>query len=224
MPPFENLLAEFIESEASHDDLAKQLFHDGDAAHLKRWLDYGGADKTWKKISKEPFYYNGAFTHVMIVLRLRRIAEECDALNKTVGELERKSKRLAPKERKRFAKMLINSEISPAQYAAWIEFIKDREHNTREFIDLDPLLSVRSDKKRSRPRTLFMRMLSDGLHNTFGRWHDAEVAELCEIAFGCRGSVTARMARSARRSRPRKKRQPSVGGALVTKKSRTSAA
>ena len=39
MPPFENLLTEMIKNEASHDDLAKQLFQDGDAAHLKRWLD-----------------------------------------------------------------------------------------------------------------------------------------------------------------------------------------
>jgi hypothetical protein len=200
MPPtFEKLLAELIKRATLPDDPIRQEFHDGDIAHLKRWLDYGGANKTWQKICKGPFNSGDAFVFVMLVLRLRRAAEKVDVLNKGIAALEHEKKQIAPKVRKRAVRQLTNNEITPQQFAA----LNQRLQSTKFF---DPLLTVRSDNKGSRRRSLFCRMLSDNLHYSTGQWHDAEVALLCEIALDC-GDVTLEVVRSARRESTRKRRR-----------------
>jgi hypothetical protein len=70
----------------------------------------------------------------------------------------------------------------------------------------DPMLTIRSDRDGSRQRVLFMRILSDSLHDAAGRWFDSEVADLTDIAFpGI--ETTADAVRSARRPSTRKGRR-----------------
>ena len=64
--------------------------------------------------------------------------------------------------------------------------------------NLDPLFVVRSDRDGSRRRTIFCRILSNNFHIAFGRWHDAEVAALCNIAFDC-DCVTVEAVKLARK-------------------------
>ena len=208
MPPtFKDLLAEFVRQAPTGDDRAKKLFRDGDVAHLKRWSEDSRGPAIYDALrSGKGLHCKSAFAHIMTVLELRRFAELLDALNRDIGVRERRMKRLAPKERKRARKMLENSEMSPAEFATLMDQIKEFE-NPREFIGLDPLLSARSSRKDgSRKRTLFCRTLSDVLHHATGRWHDAQVAALCEIALDC-DDVTVEMVRSARREATRKRRR-----------------
>jgi hypothetical protein len=205
MPPtFEKLLAELIERAASSDDPISREFQDRDIAHLKRWLDNGGANKTWNKMAKGPFHSGDAFAFVRLVLDLRRWAEEADLLNKEIATLKRDEKHAAHKARSRAVRKLRNNGITPQQYAALRQRIE--EVLQRKFFD--PLLSNRSDKNGARKRTIFCRVLSDVLKDVTGKLHDAAVKELCEIAFNC-GDVTIDMVRSARResTRTRKRRR-----------------
>ena len=137
------------------------------------------------------------------VLDLRRDAEEADALNKEMAALGRRVKHLAPKVRKRAIRKLTNNEITGLQYASLNQRIEGALRSTRVF---DPLLSNRSDNKGARRRTIFCRELSAFFHDIDGKYHDAEVKELCEIAFNC-GDVTIEMVRSARRESIRKRRR-----------------
>jgi hypothetical protein len=107
--------------------------------------------------------------------------------------------RLAPAERKRASRMLAGGEMSAEEFAVILG-------DARAAINLDPERSVRSDEKGSRKRTLFCRMMSSLVHDSTGRWHDAEVQELCAIAFDC-GDVSVDMVRSARRKSTRRKRR-----------------
>jgi len=62
---------------------------------------------------------------------------------------------------------------------------------------LAPPLAVRSDEHGTRRRTIFCRLASMYVHAGTGRWHDEEVAALCEMAFGSK-DITNDMVRSAR--------------------------
>ena len=198
-PTFEKLLTELIKRGTSPDDPIRQEFHDGDIAHLKRWLTSGAANKTWKNICNGPFKAGDAFCFVLLVLTARHSAQGADALNKEFAALDRRRKRLAPKVRKRAIRALTKNKITPGQYAAFNQPAQLSK-------SLDPLLSNRSDNKGSRPRTIFCRIMSDELQYLTGQWHDDEVRALCEIAFDC-DDVTLDMVRSARRESTRKRRR-----------------
>jgi len=189
--PFKRLLAEFVTRAASGDH-PPSLFREGDAAHLNRWLDDARANEIFRKLYGEQFHFDRAFTLVMTAIRLREIAESFDLLNKKVNALQRKGKSLAPKELRRAVKMLSNDEMSPEELVAIKVSIKQAEQPI-----LDPVWRVRSDKNGSRKRTIFCRTLSDIIHHATGRWHDAEIAALCEIAFDYQ-DMTEEMVRSAR--------------------------
>lgn len=209
-PTFEKLLADLIKRATSPNDPIRQEFRDGDAAHLKRWLDYGGANKTWKKISKrQSILSNDPASFVRNVLGLRQLAVASDALTKVASALQRDVKPTLLRDRKRLMKMRVNCEISDDDFLAGNMFIEDYERSIRSALktakSIPSMWLVRSDESGTRPRTIFLRCLSSVLFMYTGRWYDAEVAELCEIALDCSGSVTTRMVRSARESRPRKK-------------------
>ena len=203
MLPFQKLLSEMVSRANSQDDLAKRVYLDGDIAHVRRWLDDCRADEIWKSISKEPFNFDDASIFVDCVLELRHSAEEADAINREVPALAARLKHVVAKVHKRAIKKLTNGEISPEQYGELDQRLKESLPSPKI---RDPLLSNRSDNRGGRRRTLFCRVLSDLLHHATGKWHDAEVQALCEIAFG-RGDVTIDMVRSARRESTRKKRR-----------------
>ena len=111
------------------------------------------------------------------------------------------------KERKRLSKMRRNSEISDETFLAGNAQIKKFQalmaQFKREIVPavIPPKALVRSDRDGARQRTIFIRVLSDVLHKTTGQPHDAEVEELCQIAFNS-GEDVRIDARSARRKSP----------------------
>jgi hypothetical protein len=192
---FEQLLAELIKRSSLPNDPINKEFRDGDVEHLQRWLDFGDANKMWSEISGEPFYSGDAFRFVMLILYLRRAAEEADEIDKETPKLKRRTKKAAPKAHRRALKMLADEKITPEDYEA----LKQRiEKAARPLEFSDPLLSVRSNEGKTRRRTIFCRILSETLRDIYGKWHDAQVAELCEIALNC-GDVTNDSVRHARR-------------------------
>ena len=54
-------------------------------------------------------------------------------------------------------------------------------------------------KGGARKRTIFCGILSDIFHSNFDRWHDTEVAALCEIAFDCKDIISTDAVKTARR-------------------------
>jgi hypothetical protein len=54
-------------------------------------------------------------------------------------------------------------------------------------------------KGGARKRTIFCRILSDIFHSNFDRWHDTEVAALCEIAFDYKDIISTDAVKTARR-------------------------
>ena len=186
---FQGLLAELIKLATLPDDPIGQEFHDGDVVHLQRWLDSREANPIWHKITNgAPFNSGDAFLYVRHVLGLRRAAQKADRDNREISGLEHKQKRLASKALKR----------AHGERRRRIEQILQHP----KFFD--PFLSNRSDNKGSRKRTIFCRVLSDTVHDVCGKWLDAEVEVLCQIAFDYAGDVDAR---SARRPSTRKKRR-----------------
>jgi hypothetical protein len=103
--------------------------------------------------------------------------------------LDRRKKALANKQRRYALRQLANGDVSPEALKAHLASVDEVEAEPAS--NLDPLLTVRSDKGGTRRRTIFCRILSDIFHSTFGRWHDVEVAALCEIAFDRKDVTTA---------------------------------
>jgi hypothetical protein len=202
---FRALLTEFVRHAKTGDDLARKLFREGDLTHLERWLKRDDAEEIYKKIHPGVFNHKAAFTFIMTALRFRSLSEQCDDLNAIIGKLERQSKHLSGKERTRAAKLFAAGTMSSAELEALINQISEYG-DARKFIDLDPTLSVRADRRGSRKKTIFCRLHADLLHSFTGKWHDAEVAVLCEIAFDS-DDVTIDMVRSARRESTRKRQR-----------------
>jgi hypothetical protein len=198
MRPFEKLLADLLELGSLGGDTA-------DIKHLKRWREDGRADEIWRKLCKGPKGFDDARAaeFVMIVLKYRQIAEVADPLNKESLALARKGKRVAAEEFQRIKRMFDKSEISLGEYLAHIYRIYRSEPARRR--NPGPLLSVRSNKNGTRRRTIFIRMLSEVLHNATGRWHDEEVGALCEIAFKPNKDIEIETVRSVRRDFARQK-------------------
>jgi hypothetical protein len=173
---------------------------------MQRWLDSGEANKIWSKISGSgPFNSGDAFNFVRFVLFLRRGATQTDQANQKMPIVARERNRLAIKARKHALRKLANEDITPDQLAAFEQAVE--EMLRRSAAISDPLFGNRSDNRGSRQRTIFCRALSDFLHDARGKWHDAEVEQLCQIAFDYGGDVDAR---SARRESTRKRNKRTV--------------
>jgi len=191
------------------------LQFDDDIAHLRRWLDSGEANKIWRKLTKNAsFNYLDAQDFLLHVLSIRHAAETGDKFSKEMPGGARRRGQLALKVRKRWIKELEKGQITPQQYAEANARIEEILHRPKP--QYDPLLTSRSSRQNSRPRTIFMRVLSESVHDLFDGYYDDEVAALAGFAFGC-VNVTGDMARSARRPSTRKKRRHIGGGVLVNK-------
>jgi hypothetical protein len=193
---------------AESADAAKYGFKPGDVDHLRRWLNNKRAAAIFAKLTK-----NKTVTQRRIVILIQGVlsarqgAETTDKLNATFAELKREKRPAAKKARRNAMKQFADGDVSRDaldDYLAFINQVESRPSN------LDPLFTVRSDRAGSRKRTIFCRILSDLYHTAFGRWHDAEVAALCNIAFDYDGVTVeaVKLARKgltprSRRSRPR---------------------
>jgi hypothetical protein len=192
--PFETMLVQAAKLAAAGDDVARRAFRRGDAAHLRRWAEDGRFAEICNKIFGGKFDYRAVFLLIMTVLDLRRLAESSDAFATAFALIERAQKKRLPKDIKDGLRALADEQITPEEFATYRDQMK--EAATEQKRGLNPLLRAR--EKATRKRVIFCRVLSAGLHNASGRWHDAEVAALCEIAFDCK-DVTTDAVKAARR-------------------------
>jgi hypothetical protein len=203
--PFLKALREGLRLAESAES-AKYGFKPGDAEHLRRWLADKRAPTIFAKLTKRhKLTQKGIVQHIKSVLDYRQLAEETDRLNATFAELKKDGPRLAKKERRRATKVFADGGVPQGALDDYLDYVD--EMASRPSKGLDPLFAVRSDRAGSRKRTIFCRILSDLIHFYLGRWHDAEVAALCEIAFDC--DVTIETVKDARKGmRSSKPRSP----------------
>jgi hypothetical protein len=182
--PFLNALRTGLQLAESDNPKVPGFFKPGDAEHLRRWLSDGRAVAIFDKLSKgKEITQRRIVNLILTVLAARQIAEATDKLNATFAELKRTGPRFAKKERRHAMKQFADGDASQEALAAYLAHIDEA---AKSGCNLDPLFIVRSDRAGSRKRTIFCRILSEIFHGGGrGRWHDAEVAALCEIAFDC---------------------------------------
>jgi hypothetical protein len=196
MRPFLHALREGLKCAESSNPKVPGFFKPGDADHLRRWLSDSQTASIFAKLTKrKKLTQRGMVDHIIAVLHARQIAEDTDKLNATFAELKRTGPRLAKKERRHAMKQFADGDVPQESLEAYLAHIDEIE--TRSAGNLDPLFIVRSDRDGSRRRTIFCRVLSKLIHINFGRWHDAEVAALCGIAFDC--DVTIESVKDARK-------------------------
>jgi hypothetical protein len=182
--PFERVLSDT----AAKAETDKWPFRKGDAAHLARWLEDGRAMAIWQKLHPGAFESVKAYFFIIEILYLRQLAELLDQTNQRVSDAKRARKKTGAGEA---IKQL--AELSAQGFV-----IRDVLPGALASIETpEPFLAVRSDEGGTRRRTIFCRLVSISVQATTGRWHDDQVAALCEIAFNCK-DVTAEMVRSAR--------------------------
>ena len=156
-------------SKVAKDAAAEEWpFRKGDSAHLNRWLEDWRANQIWKKLHPGAFDSPKAYFFIIQVLTFRHLAEQLDQANERVSEAKRARRKAA----RRRARVTLDSIETP-----------------------EPFLSVRERSTRS--RTLFCRLASLFIHVDTGRWHDAQVAALCETALNSK-NITIEMVRHAR--------------------------
>jgi hypothetical protein len=180
---------------AQSADSAKYLYRPSDVEHLKRWLSDKHATTIFAKLTKgKEITQDRMADHILLVLAARRIAETTDRLNAKFARLKREGPPLVKKTRRHAMVDFADGKISQEELDAFLASINQREADLiRTQV---PLFVVRSDKGGSRKRTIFCRLLSRICRRTSGRWHDAEVAALCSIAFNC--DVTIETVKDAR--------------------------
>jgi hypothetical protein len=175
--------------------------HNGDAAHLARWLHDGRADEIWQKFYPGAFDANKAYSFIIVMLSFRQLAEHFDRANQQVSAAKKARKKAT-------AADMIKLIREMSAQGVLITDVRDGALDSVE--TLEPILAVRSDERGARRQTIFCRLASMYVHAP-PRWHDEQVAALCEIALNCK-DVTADMVRSAReagrRDARRKKRAP----------------
>jgi hypothetical protein len=178
------------------DVLKREPLSEGAQKFLIRLRNDDRADEIWqadrksqaRRLHSGAFDSHSAYSFIIVVLALRELAEHFDQVNKKVSAANRARKKTGAGEA---IKQL--TELSAQGHV--IRHV--REGALLGLETLEPFLAVRSDERGTRRRTIFCRFASNLLRSDT-RWHDKEVAALCEIAFNCKGDVTVDMVRSAR--------------------------
>jgi hypothetical protein len=193
--PFETMLAQAAKLAAVGDDVTRRAFRRGDAAHLRRWVEDGRFAEICNKVFDGKFDDRAVFLLIMTVLELRRLAEFSDAFSTAFALIDHAQKKRLPRDIRDGLRALADEQITPEEFATYRDQMK--EAATKQKRGLNPLLRAR--EKATRKRVIFCRVLSAGLHNASGRWHDAEVAALCEIALDCKDIISTDAVKAARR-------------------------
>jgi len=131
-----------------------------------------------------------AYKLIILMLCVRQLAEQLNQANERVSEAKRARRKAA---RRDPAKRL--AELRAELLAQGFNLVGVRDGALDSIETLEPFLAVREGGARS--RTLFCRLASLLIHNDTGRWHDAQVAALCETALNCK-DITVEMVRHAR--------------------------
>jgi hypothetical protein len=191
--PFQIMLAQLAKLAAADDDFAKRVFRRGEVAHLKRWAKDPRAGEIYDKVFDGKFDYTAAFRFIDATLTLRRLAEFEAFTSEAFALIDRAQKRRLPKDIREGHKAPADGQITPEEFATYREeMTSTRGKPKRKHLWLE------TREKPTRKKMIFCRALSLGLHRATGRWHDAEVAALCEIAFGLR-DVSTDVVRGARK-------------------------
>jgi hypothetical protein len=197
MSPFEQVISN-VAADAAFD---KWPFRDGDVAHLSRWLNDGRATEIWEKLYPGAFAPFDAWGFITIILSFRQLAHQLDQANQKVSAAKRARKK---------ATLADTIKLITELSAEGFVLCGVRGGALDSVETLAPPLAVRSDERGTRQRTIFCRLASMYVHAATGRWHDGEVAALCEIALDC-NDVTTDMVRSyreaGRRDATRKRRR-----------------
>jgi hypothetical protein len=174
------------------DDAECEKWPRNDSAHLKRWLEDWRAALIWQELHTGAFESYRAWSFIHIMLTLRQLAEQLDQANERVSDAKQVRRKAARRDAtKRLAEL--RTELS----AQGFNLVGVRDGALDSVETPEPFLTVRSDEHGTRRRTLFCRLASQFIHADTGRWHDAQVAALCEIALDCK-DITADMVRHAR--------------------------
>jgi hypothetical protein len=198
MSPFDRALSKIAEDAACDKWLRK-----GDSAHLKRWLQDGRATEIWRALHPREFESHRAWSFIITMLVNRQLAEHLDRANERVSDAKRPRRKAA---RRDATKRLAELRAELAAQGVVLAGVRDGALDSVE--TLEPFLSDR--ERGTRQRTLFCRLASMYVRAETGRWCDAQVAALCEIAFDCRDISTdiVRHAREAgRRDATRRSRR-----------------
>jgi hypothetical protein len=119
---------------------------------------------------------------IQFVLTIKSYAQKTDSGFAEIARLRRKRKRLLPKERTLLMRAIGKPRIS----------YKAREQAIKRITELDEMDSVsqaqppvRSNKRGSRIRTLFMKKLSAAVHEDANLWMDDQVAAIASMVLDC---------------------------------------
>jgi hypothetical protein len=184
---------------------------------LQDWEEHPRSNEIWTKICTAaerledvPLDLAHAMDFVVFVLEAKGAAGHVDKLAAEIASL-RKS---YATEQERFKKKVIGhvQDVSSPRELALI--LKHAAHAAEILHRLNESparhQALRSDHDGSRQRTLFIRDVSNLVHDLTGRWLDDEVADLTEIAFPPR-EITVDIVRAARRETTRAGRAPRGG-------------
>jgi hypothetical protein len=193
MPPTSRQLKRLI-NEIGTEDIEVDQAND---AVLTRWEDDNHAIDALRDILARMEKANGPVSvldivaFIKFVLTIKWYAEKTDRGFAKLLKLQRKKKSLRPKALSLLTRAISKNKISLEDFT--------KRHTDLHRIDADPQPPVRSSWKGSRIRTLFLRELSDAVHeDTGGVWMDPEVAAIASMVLDC--EIDAEHVRNARRS------------------------
>jgi hypothetical protein len=185
----EKLIDEIREKSAALDEVY--------VAVLKRWRDDERAIVALRDIIARGEKAYGVTTEsdvaafIELVLKIRWYAEKTDRDSAELVRLRHEIKRFLPKECTMIMRALRKRRIS-------FEDAKKRMMKLDQ-MDGEPRLQppVRSSKNDSRIRTLFMKELSDALHENGALWMDEQVAAIASMVLEC--EIDSEQVRNTRR-------------------------
>jgi hypothetical protein len=172
---------------------------EGDAAILKRWRDEERAIDALRDILARAEKAHGIINEsdvaafIRFVLTIKLYAQKTDRRSAEIRP-RRELKRLLAQERTLLVKAIRRRGVS---YKAREEAIKRMTELDQMNFESQAQPPVRSSKRGSRIRTLFMRELSAAVHEDAGVWMDDQVATIASIVLEC--DIDSNQVRNTRR-------------------------
>jgi hypothetical protein len=173
-----------------------------DCALLKRWLADDRANEAWDVIRAHAEQHDGpigedaAIHFIVLVLGAKQSAEQENQLARDVAAKRAERKKGLRGLRKRIAQKIKTAPED--QLARWAKWTADTLSPLAPIATSPP--RVRSNRRGSRAKTLFIRDVSAAVQDTTGKYLDEQVAIIAQIAFDDR-DVDADTVRKARRPR-----------------------
>lgn len=164
------------------------LINEDELFALSRWVDNEyGALRALNEITARADALDGPIPSeeiqlfVRIAVTLPSIAEAQSGYTAAIGKSRRRLQHLVSKERSGLQRDIRDDRITPDSAAERVARLKEAGKALKSASA--PL--IRSDRKGSRGRTLFLRDLSALVRDLTGRWMDSEVAAIASAVLGC---------------------------------------